>query len=134
MTTTVLRQPQTSFLKNALLANAVFSSVSGLSFIMFTQAFSRFLSWSSWILPSVGLGLLGFALMIYLITRAEQINYAQVRSIIAADVAWVVLSIALISMPVVSLPLGGKWAIGILADVVAVFALLQYLGLRKHKS
>jgi len=135
MTTASLNTKQTSLLKKALLANAAFSSISGLSFILFTQAISQFLGWSnSWILATIGAGLVAFALMIYTVAQAKSINHAQVMSIIAADLSWVLLSIVVIFTPFVALTLEGKWAVAIVADIVAIFAFAQYWGLRRLKA
>ena len=136
MSITVLNQQRSSSLvRNALYANAIFSTISGFSFIFFTQPFSQFLGWSNlWIMPVVGTGLLGFAYTVYSIAKSEAIDSSKVKSIIFADLTWVLLSILIIVTPIFPLTPGGKWAAGILADIVATFALLQYLGLRRHVS
>lgn len=134
MSATVLTPHRSSLLRNALLANAAFSAVSGLSFIVFARPVGQFLGWSApWILPFIGLGLLGFALWVFQSAKAPQVDTANAKRIIAADLVWVVLSLVMIVAPSL-LTLGGKWAVGILADAVATFALLQYLGLRRVRS
>ncbi len=133
--TTALIQSPSYLLRNVLLANAAFSAISGLSFILFTEAFSNFLGWSNiWILPAIGIGLLGFAFIVYQNAMNTQVNSAKISSIITADIVWVILSVIILVTNVVSLTPEGKWAVGILADTVATFALLQYLGLRRIKG
>ncbi|MFQ5695930.1 MAG: hypothetical protein ACE5HB_08070, partial [Terriglobia bacterium] len=55
----------------------------------------------------------------------------QVWLIIALDVLWVAGSFGLLASPPPEMTTGGKWAIGMVADVVGVFAILQFIGLRR---
>jgi hypothetical protein len=48
-----------------------------------------------------------------------------------ADLAWVIASAGLIFANLVDFTTAGKWAIAILADVVLVFAIVQFVGLRR---
>jgi len=54
-----------------------------------------------------------------------------VRTVIALDLVWVIGSVAaLLLHDSLGLTVGGAWLVAVGADVVAVFALLQYVGLR----
>ena len=133
--TTALIQHHSSLLRNTLLANAAFSAISGLSFILFARTFSNFLGWSNiWILPAIGIGLLGFAFIVYQSAKSPRLSSSRISSILTADIAWVILSVFILITNIVPLTLEGKWAVGILADIVAIFALLEYLGLRRIKN
>ena len=137
-TTTVaptLNRKRGSLLRNTLLANAIFSTLCAIDFLIFAQPISTFLGWSNgWVLPLIGIGLLGFALYVVSVARAPQIDTSAVKSIIVADITWVILSILVIATPIVPLTLGGKWGVAIVADIVAGFALLQFLGLRRIRN
>jgi hypothetical protein len=50
------------------------------------------------------------------------------------DIAWVTGSILLLASGLVPLSTARKWSIAILADIVALFALLQFIGLRRVLS
>ncbi len=124
-----------SFLKKALYANAIFSGISGLDFIIFNTQITNFLGWSTnSLIPVIGVGLILFAIFIVMVARAYKPNPALVKTIIASDVAWIVLSCVVIFLPITNLlglTTGGKWAVAILADIVLIFAVLQFLGLRR---
>lgn len=131
------RDTSTSFLKRALYANAIFSGISGLDFIIFSNRITEFLGWSTtWLIPAIGIGLILFAVYIVMVARKATPNASQVKSIIASDIAWIILSCVIIFLPttnLLGLTNGGKWAVAILADIVLVFAILQFLGLRRLK-
>ena len=54
--------------------------------------------------------------------------------VIALDVLWVLGSVLLIFTDLVPLSIGGKWTVALIADIVALFAILQYVGLRRQQS
>jgi len=131
-TMTTRAPAQSRLLRNSLLANAAFSGTCGLCFVIAAQPISGFLGWSlPWVVPAVGAGLLAFALLI--VRVAVRHSAWQVKAIVAADIAWVVMSGAVLMTNIVTLTTGGRWGIGIIADIVALFALLQFLGLRQSK-
>ena len=54
-----------------------------------------------------------------------------VRTIIALDLLWVIGSVAaLLLRDSLDLTVGGAWSMAVGADIVALFAMLQYVGLR----
>jgi hypothetical protein len=50
---------------------------------------------------------------------------------VIADVAWVLASVVVVVSGWAPLTAAGVWAIMIVADIVAVFAVAQYVGLRR---
>jgi hypothetical protein len=66
-----------------------------------------------------------------LAARSEPVNTGIARFAVYADLAWVVGSAVLIFANLVPFTTAGKWTIAIIADVVLVFAILQYVGLRR---
>ena len=55
-----------------------------------------------------------------------------VRTVIALDLVWVFGSVAaLLLRDSPGLTVGGAWSVAIGADIVALFVLLQYVGLRR---
>lgn len=121
-----------SLLRNALFGNSAFSFVSGLASVLFSNSIANFLGLSaSWIILVLGVGLILYGIEIFLAARAEPVNKTLATFAVYADLAWVLGSAVLIFANLVDFTTAGKWAIAILADIVLVFAILQYVGLRR---
>ena len=121
-----------SLLRNALYGNSIFSFTSGLAFVLFSNAIATFLGLSaSWVILALGAGLLLYGWQIYTAARAESINTGFAQFAVYADLAWVLGSAVLIFTNFVAFTTPGKWGIAIIADIVLVFAILQYVGLRR---
>lgn len=121
-------------LRLALRSNAVFSALSAIVFTVASGAIASFLGF----LPTQQVFLLGVQLAVFAVwltwlsTRAAVPRW-QVWLIIALDVLWVAGSFQLVLASPPGLTGGGKWAVGMIADIVALLALLQFLGLRRLK-
>lgn len=119
-------------LRLALRSNAVFSALSAIVFTVASGAIASFLGF----LPTQQVFLLGVQLAVFAVwlawlsTRAAVPRW-QIWLIIALDVLWVAGSFPLLLAPPAELTVGGKWAIALVADVVGLFAILQFVGLRK---
>lgn len=121
-----------SLLRNTLYGNSLFSFASGIVALLFSRAIASFLGISaSWVLLVLGLGLIVYGIEIFLAARAEPLNRGIATFAIYADFAWVLASAVLIFANLAPLTTAGKWTIAILADIVLVFAILQYVGLRR---
>jgi hypothetical protein len=124
-----------SFLQRALLGNAAFSGLSGLVMVLAAGAISQFLGIAN-PLPLIVAGIVLTLYMPILVWLANQspvpVHFAW--AVIALDILWVIGSLVLIFTNLVPLTIGGKWAVAITADIVALFALLQYVGLRRQQS
>lgn len=119
-------------LRNTLLANAIFSMLSGLLFTFDAEIVDNFLGLG---MPSVirvlGIGILLFALELFWISTRLQINRRAAQVITGLDIAWVVGNWLLLMTNSVTLSNVGWWAVALVADVVAVFAILEGIGLKK---
>lgn len=123
------------FLQNVLRANAIFSTVSGLVFIFFARSLAELMGiTNSMILVGLGVLILPFAVYVYKISTMETFNSKLVWVIIELDLLWVVASAVLLLTNLVPLTTAGKWTVGLSAAIVAVFAVLEYAGLRKARS
>jgi len=123
---------ESSLLRKALLGNSIFSTISGLLFVFDAAPIAAFLGLSSaLVLRILGVGLLAFAIIVYKIATANPIDLRAAMSIVVGDLLWVVGSVVLIFTSLVSFTTGGKWAIAMVADIVLVFAIVQYVGIRK---
>ena len=115
----------------AIRANAVFSSVCGALMALGSAWVAGWLGiTANWVLVALGAGLLLFALRLYLIGRAGEIDRAEAWTIIGGDLAWVAFSAAMLLGYAMSFSSTGRWLIGGTALVVLTFALLQWQGLR----
>jgi hypothetical protein len=120
-----------TLLRNALLANAVFAGVNGIADMFFSGPMAAFAGVPAAILPFSGAGLLAFAAALLWLRSRPTMSPGLVRTVIALDLVWVIGSVAaLLLHDSLGLTVGGAWLVAVGADVVAVFALLQYVGLR----
>lgn len=119
----------TSLLTRTLKANAVFSAGSGLALAVFSVPLSDWLGIPAWIAVAVGVGLVGFSVIVYSIARNPKATV--VKQVIASDVAWVVGAVVLLVAFPDAMTTEGRWALGIVSLVVADFAVMQWLGLRR---
>jgi hypothetical protein len=117
-------------LRKALIGNAVFSTLSGVT-ILFAQGWVlRILGLSK----DVSLAILGFGLLVFAVTlvinaRRQQVKTSDAWIVVLMDLAWVLGSYVLIF--VVPFSIEGKWVVGVLAELASVFALLQFIGIRR---
>lgn len=118
--------------RRALGANALFSGVSGLALIVGSGAIGSLMGVN---LPAVmigiGIGLVVFALLLGHITRRTPLDKNHVMLASMADILWVLASGIVLLIQPDPLTLAGNWLIAIVADVVAIFAVLQLWGLRR---
>jgi len=121
-----------SLLRNALYGNSAFSFTSGLAFLLSSKAIAAFLGISaSWVMLALGVGLVLYGVEIFMGARSQPVHTGIARFAVYADFAWVALSAALIFTNLVAFTTAGKWAIAIVADIVLVFAILQFMGVRR---
>lgn len=122
-------EDRTCMLRKALMGNALFSTVSGL-IILFGQ---------SWVLGILGLSniklyVLGVALIVFAATlvinaRKQRLKISDAWIAVLMDLAWVISSSVLIFT--VPFSVEGKWVVGAVAELVLLFAVLQFVGLRR---
>lgn len=121
-----------SLLRNALYGNSTFSFLSGLACVFFSRAIANFLGLSaSWIILVLGVGLIIYGWQIYAAATANPLKTSVATFAVYADLAWVLGSALLIFANLVDFTTAGKWSIAIVADIVLVFAILQFVGLRR---
>jgi len=127
------QQTGSSLLRRALQGNAVFSGLSGALFVVAATPLASFLGIDTpLVLMVLGVTLLLYAVALFRQAAQESINRQFTIAAILLDVAWVAGSIVLLLTGWVPFTTGGKWAVAIIADIVAVFAALQYFGLRRQ--
>ena len=118
-------------LRRVLLTNAGLSGAAGLALVFGAKPLAALLGGLPPVaLMAVGVGLVLFAAGVFGAARRAGLREAEVRAVVAADVAWVVASAALLVLWPDLLSTAGRWIVGLCAVGVADFAVLQYLGLR----
>ena len=118
------------FLRRALQGNALFSVVSGVVILAANRTLVGFMGLPRGAsLSALGIGLLGYAAWLTWIARREKIKITDAWIAVILDMVWVMGSYALLFT--VRFSSGGKWAVGLVAEVVFLFGVMQWLGLRK---
>lgn len=121
-----------TLIRRILYGNAIFSGVSGLLFIVASRPIANFIGLdASLAMFVIGIGLAGYAVLIYMNASRAEISRSFVLFAIIGDSSWVLLSILLLVTGWVSFSMEGKWAVGIIAVIVDIFATLQFLEWRK---
>jgi len=123
-----------SFLRKALRANAIFSGISGATFLIASGLVAVMLDAYDHIgrIHLVGASLVAFSGFLFYLASRDSIAEPVVIAVIAADALWVGGSWLAITAGMTSG--GGTWAVAIVADIVTLFAILQWLGLRKANA
>lgn len=117
-------------LRNALQGNASFSVVSGALILAMNRTLVEFLGLPSGAsLTPLGIGLLGYGGWLLWNARREKIKIVNGWIAVILDIVWVVGSYAMLFA--VRFSIGGKWVVAVVAELVFLFAVMQWLGLRK---
>ena len=124
-------QADQSNLRHILNANAMFSATSGLFSLLAAKPLAEFLSTKPQILSLLAIVMFGYAALIAFNTYRPTISREFTLFTIIGDTAWVLLSILLLLTPWFTSD--AKWAIGITAICVDIFATIQFLEWRKMR-
>ena len=120
-----------SFLRRALLADAVFSGVSAVGLTFGAGVFAAPFSLPEVFLREVGLFLIAYAAFVGWLGTRQTMMKVLVLIVIIGNAAWTLGSIALLFSGAVSPNLPGMVMVVAQAIATGVFAELQYIGLRK---
>jgi hypothetical protein len=120
-----------TLLRRALLSNTAFSALCGVLIIVFDQSIVSLVTTVEYQLWPLGVMLIGFASsLLWFATRAS-LSVAWVRSVIAADFAWVVGTVVLLVGWHDLLSSAGIGILIAVAAAVLLFGELQWVGLRR---
>ena len=120
-----------TFLRRALLADAVFSGVAALGFSFGAGTFASLFNLPEGLLRETGLFLIAYTALVGWLGTRSTVAKALVLLVIVGNAAWTLGSIALLFSGAVSPNLLGQVFIVAQAIATGVFAELQYIGLRK---
>ena len=122
----------TPLLRRAMQIDAAVSGAGGLLLTLLPGPLSVLIGFERpAYLLAVGIGLLGYAVWLLSSARRPNVNIWAGRVVISLNLLWVAASaVLLLDEPGLFNALG-QWLVGIVAVLVADFALVQYLGLRR---
>ena len=124
---------QNTFLRYALLADAVASGATGLLMIAGAGLLEGLLGLPTALMREAGLVLVPYVAFVAWAGTRETISRVAVQAIIAMNVLWVIGSAVVLFAFVAPTLLGYAFVIA-QAIVVGVFAELQFIGLRRHDA
>ena len=123
-----------TFLRRALLADALFSGVAALGFTVGAGTFATVFNLPEALLRETGLLLIAYTALVGWLASRTVVPKPLVLLVVVGNAAWTVGSIALLFSGTVSPNLAGELMIMAQAIATGVFAELQYVGLRKSGS
>ncbi len=86
-----------------------------------------------WLYRSIGVGLVLYGIGLWINANRTEINLTEVRWAVAMDWLWVIGSVAVVLFAS-TINEAGVWIIGIVGLVVADFAVVQGLGMRRLRQ
>ena len=120
-------------LRLSLRGNAAFSTLCGLTSLLAAGSLAAALGIPEpALLTSLGLQLLVFAGLLALLASRPAIRPGLALAVVAADVLWVIGTGPVLVAGILT-PLG-SWTAFAVANVIALFAVLQYLGIRRMRT
>jgi hypothetical protein len=127
----IQKRGESTFLRRALLADAVISGATGLLMLTGASLLETWLGVPAALMRVAGVVLLPFAGLVVYLSKRSQISRSGVWTVIALNVAWVAGSVLLLVSRSIEPTTLGIAFIGAQSLAVAFFAEVQYVGLRK---
>ena len=122
----------THFLKNALRINAIFSSLCAVLILLFSVQIANLMGQFPYsILIALAIGLISFVILILSISENKKLDVKQAKIITFMDLSWVISSIILVILGSQWFTSNGIAIILIVAAIVGLLSLFQYIGLNK---
>lgn len=123
------------FLRRVFMGNALFSMTSAIISMVAAKPLAAFLGAAfPAVFVGLGLGLLPFAWFCYDTARQAEIDRHRAVTILVLDIVWVAASAWLLLSGWLPLTVAARWTVGLVAEAVAVFAILEFIGLRRLGS
>jgi len=120
-------------LRNSLRANGAFSTLSGLAFLLGAGPVAEAIGLGdARVLAVLGVNLLGFAALLFWLAARKSLPLPAAVAVVWMDLAWVVGTVPVVMLDLLNRT-GAISAVAI-ADVVLLFAVLQYLGIRRIRG
>ena len=121
---------EADLLRTALLVNCIFSGLSGMILLFGFNRLSGFFGLHMpTILLAAGALLLVYAVALFLNARRVTVCQTEASLAVLVNVAWIVGSVGLLFVG--SLSTVGNWTVTIAANIVLLFAVLQFYAIRR---
>lgn len=125
-------KPKSTLLLKGLRGNAIFSTLSGAAALIAAPTLSTFTG----ITPPAVFYVLGIVLLIYAVdlwwvSSKDPIDMRFAWAAIILDILWVLGSVFILFFGLLPLTVAGRWTVFFLAEIVAIFAIIQYIGVRR---
>ena len=135
MTTASTQREPGLLLRRALQADALASGVTGAGMALAAGPVAQLLGLDGALpIAVLGIDLLLFAAWVGYEAMQPALRVRRARAVLAINIVWVVASALVIALDPFGLSTAGKWAVAAVADVVALFALGEYIGLRRMRE
>jgi hypothetical protein len=118
-------------LHDILLANGVFCFTSGLIFALTASPLAGFLNTTQPVMTILGIAIMLYGVLVGFNATRPAISRGFTFFTVIGDSVWVLASILLLTLPIFHFTPDAKWAIGLTAICVDIFATLQFLEWRK---
>ena len=125
---------RSSFVRRILTADAIISGTSGVIMLAGSGLLETLLGVPSALLRYAGASLLPFAIVVTWLARRDDLSTGGVWAVIIANALWALDSLVLLVTGWVAPTALGYTFIVFQAAVVALFAELQYVGLRRNRE
>jgi hypothetical protein len=122
------------FLRNALYADALVSGAAAILMVSGASLLSPLLGLPSPLMAWAGIALVPFVVMLVVVARRDAAPRAVLLEIIAINALWVVASFGLLASSLVSPNWLGVAFVAAQAVTVALFAELQFVGLKRSEA
>ena len=126
---------ENSFLEKVLRADGIFALLSGTSLVIAAKPIANLIALNQPVILTVlGLVLLGYgALLLFSASRASMNRQIAWLAIILNGI-WVIASYFGLFLGWFPVNTAGNWTIALVAEVVAIFAILEYIALRRSRK
>lgn len=121
-------------LRKTLTANGVVSFLTGAIATVFSSVLADYMGINQIVLVIVGMGTLLFGIAIITDVRSQDLNIIQTRLTLFADVVWVAAAVVLTLGYPDAMTGAGNLLLALISIPVAVFAVLQALGVRRAEG
>jgi bacteriorhodopsin len=134
MTVQVESKIESSFLYRVLKFDGLFAVLSGIVLILGASAIASLFDLENQIaFVVVGVLVLGYGASLLLLTKQGSDNRKIALAAITLNMSWVVLSYLGLLLGWFPVNAAGKWTIALVAEAVLVFAVLEFIGLRRQQ-
>lgn len=133
MPATRTTRPARTLLHRVFLVNSLSSAIAGIAFVVASNPIANLIGVANPLAVLViGVGLLLFAAGVFYVVSQPTINRRAAWLIFELDVIWIVSSAIILLTDAFGLSTAGRWLVLILADMVVIFAIIEFIGLRRR--